>query len=37
MIFVRSLPTVLSAFGLLLLAGCGTNSVIQRSQKMASL
>ena len=37
MIFVRSLSTVLPVFGLLLLAGCGTNSVIERSQKMASL
>jgi tetratricopeptide (TPR) repeat protein len=37
MIFVRSLSTVLPVFGLLLLAGCGTNSAIERSQKMASL
>lgn len=37
MIFVRSLSTVLPVFGLLLLAGCATNSVIERSRQMASL
>lgn len=37
MIFVRSKALILPAFGLLLLAGCGTSSVIQRSQEMAAL
>lgn len=37
MSFVRSLSTVFPAFGLLLLAGCSTSSVIERSQKLASL
>jgi tetratricopeptide (TPR) repeat protein len=37
MSFVRSLSTVLPAFGLLLFAGCGTGSVIERSQQMAHL
>ncbi|HEB52606.1 MAG TPA: hypothetical protein ENI87_05040 [bacterium] len=32
MIFVRSFPKVLSAVGLLLLAGCGANSAIERSR-----
>jgi tetratricopeptide (TPR) repeat protein len=37
MIFVRSTPTLFSVLGLLLLASCGTPSVIERSQKFASL
>ena len=37
MIFVRSIPTALSVIGLLLLTGCSTSSVIERSEKLASL
>ena len=37
MIFVRSIPTVFSVLGLLFLAGCSASSVIERSQKYASL
>lgn len=37
MIFVRSIPTVLSVLGLLVLGGCATSSAIDESQKFASL
>lgn len=37
MIFVRSIPTVLSVLGLLVLGSCATSSAIQESRKFASL
>lgn len=37
MMFVRPIPTVLSALGLLLLTGCGTSSAIQESRDYARL
>lgn len=37
MIFVRSFPLVLSALGLLMCGGCATTSVLDESQRLASL